>query len=143
MDSTTRYRRLNSGPAGRIRELAISLLVPQAEHLPTRTTLREAVEEALPGDAYAEARAAIIEKLVAVARMGVGGVDRLEAHDVINTWTLKLADELEAEDALLPSTSQDASPEEVRAAADAAMSLEPGMIDVRGLPESSQTWGRS
>lgn len=144
MNSTARYRRLNSGPAGRIRDIAISLLVPQAEHLPSKTQLREAVAEALPGDEYAEAREAVFEKLTAVAKMGVARMDRLEARSVVDEWTLKLADELEADEALLPGSTEDATPEDVKAAADAAMGLQPGMVDfgALGLKESSQEWGR-
>jgi hypothetical protein len=107
MDSTTRYRRLSTGPAGRIREIAISLLMPHAEHLPTRTEVREAIADALPGDQYADARASIYEKLVTIAKAGVSGMDRVEARSVIDEWTLKLADQLEAEDRLLPVTDEE------------------------------------
>jgi hypothetical protein len=138
MDSTTRYRRLNDGPAGRIRELAISLLVPHAQHLPTKSALREAIAEALPGDAYAEAREAVFDKLVNVAKMGVSGMDRLEARGVVDEWTLKLASELEAKDALIPVEDEDTQPVDVSAVLDTLDNADPTQRNLRAVEAAAK-----
>lgn len=112
MNAHERYKRLTTGRAAELRRLAGNMLV-DARDLPTRTQLKAAIMEVLPGgEDLNPVRNAVWERLVALGEAAQDRGRRFTLRGEADEWVLKVAGDLEASERLVPLPPEP-TPEEI------------------------------
>ena len=143
MDSNKRYRMLSTGRGAELRAV-VQGMTNHPDDLPTKSELRASLAEVYPGEAHAELRETLFDKLVKLAEARAhGGHDLIELRGIADELVLKVESDLAEADRILPTQEEEVI--DVAATAQDAENYttiggKATRDFINSIPESAQGW---